>query len=182
MLRVATEAVAEPVEEPYLEIRSADDERLVTAIEVVSLANKKAGDNGRISYQQKQGEYRLSGVNLVEIDLLRAGPHATAVPEKRLRAVGGEFDYHVSVMLARNPREYFVAAFRLADRLPVVPVPLDPGVTPVTIDFQTVFDRCYDESGFGRRVKYDRHTCEPPLTPDQQAWAEGILREKGLLK
>ncbi len=182
LLAAATEPVVDPVEEQYLEIRSMEDERLVTAIEIVSLANKKAGDNGRTSYQQKQGEYRLSGVNLVEIDLLRAGRHTTAVPEARLRAVGGEFDYHVSLMLARNPREYFVAPFHLADRLPMIPVPLDPEVAPVMVDFQAVFDRCYDESGFARRAKYDRKPCDPPLTPDQQAWAEAILREKGLLK
>jgi hypothetical protein len=181
LLAAATEAVSDPVEELYLTIRSIEDERLVTAVEVVSPANKKPGEEGRISYQQKQGEFRLSRVNLVEIDLLRGGPHATAIPEARLRAVAPGCNYHVSVMVAGSPIHYFVAPISLADRLPKVPVPLDRDVEPVTIDLQAVFDRCYDEGGFARRARYDRQKPDPPLTPEQQAWAEGVLRAKGLL-
>lgn len=181
LLAVATERIADPVEEPYLEIRSVDDDRLVTAIEVVSPANKKPGEAGRTSYQQKQGEYRASGVNLVEIDLLRGGPHTTAVPEDRLHAVVGECDYHVCVMVAGVPNRYFVAPIKLIDRLPTIPVPLDPGVTPVSVDLQAVFDRCYDEGGFSRLAKYGRQRPYPSLNTEQQAWAEGILRARGLL-
>lgn len=182
LLSAATEAVTDPVEEPYLTIRSTDDgERLVTAVEVVSPANKRPGEDGRTSYQQKQGEYRLSRVNLVEIDLLRGGPHTTAVPLARLRAVAPDCDYHVSVMVAGSPRHFFVAPIKLTDRLPAVPIPLEPGVEPVTVDLQAAFDRCYDEGGFARRVKYAKHQPEPALSPEQQAWAEGILRAKGLL-
>lgn len=181
LLAAATEPIADPVEEHYLEIRSVDDERLVTAVEIVSPTNKKPGEEGRVSYQQKQGEFRLGGVNLVEIDLLRGGPHTTAVPEGRLRATAAAFDYHISVMLAGPPREYFVAPIRLTDRLPALPIPLDPELTPVTVDLQTVFDRCYDEGGFAKRARYNRPP-DPPLAAEQQAWAEAVLRQKGVLK
>ncbi|MBA4188766.1 MAG: hypothetical protein C0467_12275 [Planctomycetaceae bacterium] len=180
LLAFAADPVIDAVEEPYLEIRTVDDERLVTAIEVVSPANKKAGESGRTSYQQKQGEFRLGRVNLVEIDLIRGGPHTTAVPETRLRAAG-TFDYHVCYTLTAGPRQYFVAPIKLADRLPSIFIPLDSGVTPVTVDLQAVFDRAYDEGGYANRAKYDSRACEPPLTPEQRAWAEGILRAKGLL-
>ena len=181
LLAAATEPISDPVKEYYLEIQSVEDERLVTAVEVVSPANKQAGEDGRASYQQKQGEYRLSKVNLVELDLLRGGPHTTALPEARLRAVAPDCDYHVSVMAAGSPIRFFVAPIKLADRLPHLPIPLDPGIAPVTIDLQAVFDRCYDESGFANRAKYARQQPNPPLAPDQQGWAEGILRAKGLL-
>lgn len=175
------EVFTDPIEEPYLEIVSDEGDRLVTAIEVVSRANKTAGDRGRTSYQHKQNEYRLSNVNLVEIDLLRGGPHTTAVPEWRLRAVAPDYDYHTCVMLAGVPRQFFVGPIKLTDKLPALPIPLDAGVAPVTIDLQAVFNRCYDEGGFDRQAKYARKQPDPPLTPDQQAWAEGILRAKGLL-
>jgi hypothetical protein len=175
------EVLSDPIEEPYLEIISDEDDRLVTAIEVVSLSNKKPGEGGRISYQQKQGEYRASGVNLVEIDLLRSGPHTTAVPEARLRAVSGQFEYHVCVTLANSPNRYFVAPIRLTGPLPAIPIPLDRGIKPVTINLQTVFDRCFDEGGFARLAKYDRQACTPPLSPEHQSWAEGVLRSKGLI-
>jgi hypothetical protein len=103
------------------------------------------------------------------------------VPEDRLREVAGAFDYHVSVTAAGLPRRYFVAPIQLTARLPAIPIPLDPGVTPVTVDLQAVFDRCYDEGGFARLAKYDRRPPDPPLTAEQQSWAEGVLRAKGLL-
>ncbi len=175
------EIVTDPVEEPYLEIISDEGDRLVTAIEIVSLSNKKPGDGGRTSYKQKQGEYRASGVNLVEIDLLRNGPHTTAVPEARLREVAGEFDYHVCIMLPTGTNKYFVAPIKLTNRLPEFPIPLDGGVSPVKVNLQSIFERCYDEGGFSKLAKYDRRSCDPPLTTEQQSWAEGILRAKGLI-
>jgi len=180
LLTLAAEPLADPVEEPYLEVRSTEDDRLVTAIEVVSLSNKRPGETGRESYRQKQAEFRAGGVNLIEIDLLRAGPHVTAVSRAELRAAGA-FDYHVCLSPADTPGRCLVAAFRLADRLPTIPVALDPGVGPVRLDLQAVFDRCYDDGPFADLARYGRRDPEPPLTPEQKAWADGILREKGLL-
>ncbi len=54
--------------------------RVVTVIEVLSPSNKRPGE-GRDLYKRKQLECRQGGVNLVEIDLLRAGPWALVVPE-----------------------------------------------------------------------------------------------------
>jgi hypothetical protein len=178
LLAVAADPVSDPVEEVYLEIRSADDdERLVTAVEVVSPANKQPG-RGREAYLQKQGEYRVSAVNVVELDLLRSGPHTTAVAAARLRAVAGEYDYHVCVWLAEAVR-YFVAPILLADRLPTIPIPLDPGVPPVPVDLQAAFERAYDEGGFAKLAKYGRRDPDPPLSADQRAWADGLLRVIG---
>jgi hypothetical protein len=39
----------------------------------------------------------------------------------------------------------------------------------------------YDEADYGRIVEY-KAPCDPPLTPDQQACVEGLLRTKGLLQ
>jgi hypothetical protein len=54
-------------------------------------------------------------------------------------------------------------------------------VPPVALDLQVVFDRCYDEGPLPDLARYDRKRPDPPLTPEQRAWAEGILRAKGLL-
>jgi hypothetical protein len=172
----------EPMEESFLEIyASPGGEELVTAIEVLSLSNKTAGSDGRAAYRQKQHELREGGVNLVEIDLLRGGRHTTLVPETGLREVAPIFDYHACISFAADPEHFRIAAFRLADRLPRIPVPLLPDEALLVIDLQPVLDRCYDLGLYSRRVRYTQ-PCDPPLTPEQQAWAEGILREKGLLK
>jgi len=183
MLAVAAGVPAsDPDTELYLNILSADDDRLVTSVEVLSPANKKPGEDGRAEYRHKQRECRAGGVNLVEIDLLRGGRHTTAVPEERLRAVApGGYDYHVCVTDASESREFYVAPFRLADRFPTVGFPLDPGVEPVVIDLRAVFDRCYDAGRYALLAKYDRREPDPPLTAEQKTWADAILKEKGLL-
>ncbi|MFO0852637.1 MAG: DUF4058 family protein [Gemmataceae bacterium] len=173
------EPEGDPVEEKYLEVRSGDGERLVTAVEVLSPANKGYG-KGWEAYQEKQEEYRAGRVAVVEIDLLRAGRHVTAVPLGRLRAAAPGYTYHVCVTGPATGGRHAIAAIRLADRLPRILVPLDPGVPPVPVDLQPLLDRCYDTGLYARQLKYDRPP-DPPLTPEQQAWAEGVLRTKGLL-
>ena len=152
---------------------------LVTAVEVLSRSNKKPGDGGRTAYLQKQYEYRAAGVNVVELDLLRGGLPTTAFPADR-RPPAGTFDYHVSVLVPGAAPYCFLAPIRLTDRLPTLPVPLDPDVPPVPVDLQGVFDRCYDGGRYPELVRYDRDP-EPPLTPEQKAWADALLRAKGLL-
>lgn len=171
----------EDLTETFIEIRTTgDDERLVTSIEVLSPTNKTRGATGRGLYLAKQHELQSAGVNLVEIDLLRRGVHATAASLAELRRRAGQFDYHVCVTLGDRADARFVAPILLPNRLPTIPIPLTPDVAAVPVDLQAVLDRCYDEALYTRRIHYDR-PCEPPLTPEQQAWADGILRARGLL-
>ena len=89
-------AVAEPLVVPFLEpetqsyleiIDSSSTRRVITVIEFLSPSNKYAGA-GRDLYRQKQRDLAEGGVSLVEIDLLRAGPHL------------------LQVLLAQYPAEY----------------------------------------------------------------------------
>ena len=179
LLTAGTERAPEEWEEPYLEIRSDRGERLVTAVEVLSPSNKRVGGAGRKAYQEKQKEFRLGGVNVVEVDLLRGGAHTTAVPLARLRRKGA-CDYHVSARVAGDPARFYVGPIRLADRLPRFDLPLDPTADPVPVDLQPLLDRAYDNGRYVGGVRYDRPP-DPPLTPEQQAWANGVLRAKRLI-
>ncbi|QDU18732.1 DUF4058 family protein [Urbifossiella limnaea] len=148
------ERTPDPITEAYLEVLTTEDEQLVTAVEVLSPSNKVPGA-GRREYLKKRKECRTGGVHLVEIDLVRGGRHTTAVPEGRLRRLApGGFDYHACVTLEADERQYFVAPFPLAARLPTIGVPLTLDREPVAVELQPVFDRCYDEGGFARLVKY----------------------------
>jgi hypothetical protein len=171
---------SDPVEEPYLEILSNKGKRLVTAVEVISLSNKKAGQKGRKAYQDKQEEYALGGVNLVEIDLLRTGPHVSAISRDRLRRKLGEFDYHISVILAGDRPTEHAAGIRLTDRLPAIGIPLDVGMPPVMVDLQPLLDDAYGKAKWTELFSYTDPP-DPPLTEEQQAWAAGVLKEKGLI-
>jgi hypothetical protein len=179
LVSLGQERTSDPWEEPYLEILSSKGKRLVTAVEVLSRSNKRPGDKGRKAYQEKQQEFRLGGVNLVEIDLLRGGAHTTVVSRERLQQALGPFDYHISVMVGHS-LSYYAAAIRLMDRLPTIGIPLDPEIPEVTVDLQPLLDRCYDGGRYTELVNY-RQPCDPPLSPEQQAWAEGVLQARGLM-
>lgn len=171
---------SDPVEESYLEILSVQGKRLITAVEVVSLTNKLAGKRGRKTYLRKQKEYHRAGVNLVEIDLLRSGPHVTAVPLDRLERTVGPFHYHISVRTEHPHSRFFAAGIRLSERLPAIGIPLDRGTPPVTVELQPLLDQAYDSGRYTSLADYTAW-CNPPLPAAQRTWAEAILREKGLL-
>ena len=176
---VGTAPAPVPRKAAYLEIRKNRGKRLVTAVEILSPSNKVRGGDGRKAYRKKQAEFRRKDANVVEFDFLRRGTHTTAVPLARLRQVADHFDYHVSVLVAGDDDELYVAPIRLSDRLPTIDIPLDAGVPAVPLDLQPLFDRAYDTGRYTQFLDYARPP-DPPLTPDQAAWAAELLRAKGV--
>ena len=75
--------------------------RVVTVVEVLSLANKLPGDSQQ-KYRQKQEELRAGGVSLVEIDLLRAGRRRLGVPYHRV-PISHRTAYQVCVRRGWDP-------------------------------------------------------------------------------
>jgi hypothetical protein len=167
--------------EPLVEIRATGEgaDRLVTAVELLSPSNKTPGERGRELYLRKQRELLDSPTHLVEIDLLRGGVHATAVPLDRLTALVGPFDYHVSVHRSDRFEDFLVYPIRLEERLPEVAIPLLPGDPDVPIDLQAVFDRAYDTGPYRRRIRYAESTLVPALRPDQSEWATRLIQNMG---
>jgi hypothetical protein len=168
--------------EAYVEIRTRlaeGDERVVTAIEVLSLSNKTPGEKGRQLYLEKQNEILRSSIHLVEIDLLRGGEHTTPMALERLQRKAGAFDYHVSVHRFDEPGRFFLYPWKLEVPLPEVAVPLLPGDGEVPLDLQAVFTRCYDTGPYRRRVLYDWTRLVPPLAAERAAWVQQLVDEDG---
>lgn len=163
--------------ETRVEIRSRNepDEALVAALEVLSLANKTPGVHGRDLNLRKQRELLDGRCHLVEIDLLRGGHHASAVPRERIEEEAGAFDYHVCIRRFDDPEDFFVYAIGLDEALPEVEVPLLPGDGSLPLDLQEVFDHCYDAGPYRRRSPYKPSGPAPPLPPARIEWAEGRL-------
>jgi hypothetical protein len=186
---VATAPPAKPVvvtvsheerHETFLEVFASgeDGDRLVTSIELLSIANKTSGANNRDLYIQKQREMLESGVNLVEIDLLRAGDHTTAVPNHLAVEKCGKFDYHTYVHRFDRADDFFVYAILLNSPLPVIDIPLLPRDADIPLDLQQVFDRTYDAGPFARKLRYEQESPKPTLTDDQAKWAAEWLKSK----
>jgi hypothetical protein len=175
--RVVVTVPHDEYREPCLEIFAMlEGERLVTTIEVLSLTNKTPGAHGRALYLRKQREVLRSQIHLVEIDLLRAGEHTTAVPRDLAVARAGPFEYHVCIHHFDNLEEYFVYPIRLPEPLPEIHIPLLPDEPAIAIDLQEVFQRCYDTGPYRRRIDYHHTAPQPALGPQYTQWAAQRLQ------
>jgi hypothetical protein len=170
-----------PVEmrEVFIEILPvADESRVITVIEVLSPSNKAAGSAGRQLYLTKQQELFESQTHLIEIDLLRRGEHTVVVPRERLVS-RGNWDYLVCLHRGRQGNRCEVWPIPLRQRLPRILVPLADGDPDVVLDLQAVFNRCYDEGAYTRRLDY-RNEPTPPLQAEDAVWADQVLRDRRL--
>lgn len=164
------------IRESYLNILDRDSGlQIVTVIEVVSPTNKYAGP-GHNLYLRKQKEVLRSTAHLVEIDLLRSGPHVLAVPEAVVRAEG-EYDYLVSVNRADALRENFELYLRtIRERLPRIGIPLAEGDPDVALDLQTAVEQVYELGDYRETLNY-KAACKPPLRSGDRKWAEQLVRK-----
>ena len=149
--------------------------RVVTAIEVLSLANKSS--DGRRSYRQKQRDYIEGGVNLVEIDLLRSGEFVLATPESCVPAPY-RGPYRICIRRLRKPWQAEMYRVPLHEPLPNIPIPLRPSDRDIVLQLQPLIDECYRK---GRYASIDyRRPPTPKLSEDDERWADQLLREQGL--
>jgi hypothetical protein len=72
-----------------------------------------------------------------------------------------------------------VLPIRLAAPLPVVGIPLREPDPDAPLDLQAVLTEAYARGSFDGFVRY-RQPPVPPLPPELDAWADILLREKGL--
>jgi hypothetical protein len=147
----------------------------VTVLEMVSPTNKYAGP-GRVSYVAKQTEVRRSTAHLVELDLLRTGPHVVAVPESAAQR-HGPYDYLVCVNQAFGLRDRFqLYPRRVRERLPRIRLPLAEPDPDIVLDVQAVLARTYEAGGYAERLHYAL-PCVPPLPPEDQTWADALIHQ-----
>jgi hypothetical protein len=164
--RLEPHAVPEIDRRSYIALRDLAKHRLVTVIEVMRMDVKETGQL-RDGYLAQRKKWLRAGVHLVEIDLIRGGNRLSygALPES---------DYLITV--CRQPGDGTrVEAWpvSLRDRLPVVPIPLIAGDDELLLDLQQVLHRAYDSAGYEYHV-YNRNP-EPPLSPEDAAWAAQFL-------
>jgi hypothetical protein len=168
---------SEPITEGYIEIIDVGSgNRVVTAIELLSDANKSTGE-GRELYRKKQRECVQAGVSLVEIDLLRSGQRVLAVPEIRVPP-SHRTTYQVCVTRCWPSKSFEVYRAPLREPLPTIRVPLRQSDPDVVLQLQSLIDRCYHN---GRYDDIDyRADPNPPLPPEDASWTAELLTAKAL--
>lgn len=149
--------------------------KVVTVIELLSPSNKRRGP-GRTLYKQKQRDVLRSDAHLVELDLLRKGRHTVAVP-KGLAECRGPYDSLICVSRVRRPRVEFELYPRSLRRpLPTVSIPLADPDPDLRLDLNPVFSHTYEAGSYRDRIDHSR-PCVPALSPEDQAWANDLVRQ-----
>lgn len=159
----------------WIEIRDRSG-LLVTVIEVLSPTNKGWD---QANYLARQNTYLHSRVNLVEIDLLRAGRHTVALPAENVREPGESARYLACVVRDAQPTSREVYYMPLRERLRAIRIPLRVTDADVVLDLQPLVDRCY-RTGAYWQTDYSRPPA-PPLGEADAAWARELLQAAGRL-
>ncbi len=126
----------------------------------------------------KQRQMLDGGVNLVEIDLLRAGRWVLAV-ERGILPNAYREPYRICVVRAERSSMAEVYRVALRQPLPTIRIPLRSEDPDVPLQLQTLIDAAYVNGRYGDDVDY-REDPDPELTGPDAEWADRVLREQGL--
>jgi hypothetical protein len=157
-----------------VEIYRTHDEVLVTAIEILSPANKQPGHKqpgheAYTDYLSKRRELFRSDVHLMEIDLLRGGtrpPLYQPVPAA---------PYYV-VLSRANQRPYVsVWPLQLQAKLPVLPAPLLPPDPDAPLELDKAFAAVYERGGYDVQIDYTQPVPPPALSDEENRWVDELL-------
>jgi hypothetical protein len=166
----------QPQKDRHLQIIDVvDGNRVVTVIAVLSPWNKAPGRLNH-GYRRKLEGYAEASVNVVEIDLLR-GPRGRLAVDASDLPVHLRTPYFVAVHPAAEPDRWDVYSVPLRAAIPPVKAPLRPADAPVVLQLQPLIERVY-ESGAYEEIDYTK-PLDPPLAPDDEAWADELLRKAG---
>jgi hypothetical protein len=164
--------VPDEVRETYLEVRETGTDYVLTVLEILSPTNKRPG-RGRRIYEDKRLEVLASRTQLVEIDLIRAGEPMPITGD------GSASDYRMLVSRGDCRPNATLYAFGVRQSMPPFALPLKPHDQEPTIDLGLILQDLYDRASYDLRLDY-RGDPHPPLPPAEAAWADQLLRQKGL--
>jgi Protein of unknown function (DUF4058) len=146
---------------PTIEIRDADNNSLVTSIEILSPVNKR--EPGLTQYRQKRQRLYQADVHLIELDFLRRGTRPFDHP--RLPTA----PYFVTLTRARSAA-VDLWPIALQQSLPIIPVPLKGEDMDVALDLGIALTEIYDEAGYDLSIDYAQAPPPPALTEVDQTW------------
>ncbi len=157
-----------------LEIRTADEERIVTVIELLSRVNKRPSHEAYRAYREKRRQLLNSDTNLLEIDLLRGG--------ERIELADPLPDAPYFIFLSRSKKYPRVGVWPLSLRepIPLLPVPLLEPDPDVPLDLNSSIQTIYNVSRYQRSIDYHKPPPAPRFTDADAAWLDEFLRAKGL--
>lgn len=164
-----TVPMVEEVQERYLEIREVATGAVITAIEILSPKNKRAGD-GRQAYERKRNQVLASLTHLVEIDLLRGG-------QPLPMSGSAKSDYRILVSRSDRRPSAQLYAFSVRQEVPSFLVPLKAGEEEPLLRLQDILRKVYKRGRYHLTIDYTQ-PAQPPLAQDDQNWLTTLLEQE----
>jgi hypothetical protein len=149
-----------------VEIRDTADNRLVTCLEILSPVNKH--EPGLTRYRHKRQRLYEAGVHVLDLDILRRG--ARPIVHPRLPST--------SYLIALTRAQAGTTALwplSIRDKLPLVPVPLQPPDEDVVLDLPDALSAVYDEAAYDLSIDYQQPPPPPDFSQDDQRWMRTLL-------
>lgn len=156
----------EEISERYLEIREVKTGKVITAIEVLSPKNKKAGE-GREAYLRKRRRVLQTQTHLIEIDLLRSNP---SFREGELPVT----DYHILISRSHERPSADLYTFSIRDRIPNFPIPLRLVESEPILDLQILVNQIYQRGRYDLAIDYNQSP-RPRLSNEDEVWARSLI-------
>lgn len=159
--------MADEVEEVFLEVREVTTGRCVTVLELLSPVNKLTG-RGRETYLEKRTEVLRTRINLIEVDLLRAG--------EPMPVVGPPIVSDYRILVSRGARRPHAQLYAWSGRqkIPTFVLPLLKEDAEPIVDLGAVLHALYDRARFDLRLDYTRPAV-PALAEDDAVWASALV-------
>jgi hypothetical protein len=157
---IRDEPVSDPIHQRSVLILDPEIERIITAIEILSPWNKLLQHSIR-AYLERREQYIGNNVNLVEIDLIRAGDWTDMIGPYNVPDWAAT-TYRVTVVTPEAPGPYHYR-IPIRSKLPTVTVPLRPQDAPAKLNLQSLIEKAYVMG------LYDLHSSvNPPDEPCEQ--------------
>lgn len=150
---------------PVVEIKDAKNNKLITAIEILSPVNKRKP--GLQPYREKRLRLHHADVHLIEIDLLRRGERSLAhplLPQKH---------YMVNLIRA-GLGQTSVWAMNVQEPLPVIPVPLKHPDADTFLDLGKALKDLYEQGVYEKSINYRETPPPPAFTAAELEWMKGL--------
>ncbi|MEL6816463.1 MAG: DUF4058 family protein [Cyanobacteria bacterium J06598_3] len=168
------------VRQGFLEVREVVTKEVITAIELLSPINKRAGKE-RKTYENKRPRVLGSSTHLIEIDLLRSYSTMPVYGEGSGESNGENIksDYRILVSQSDLRPQAALYAFGVKDQVPSFHLPLQSSDTAPVVNVQQLLNDIYDRSGYDLKLDYTQEPVPALVGPDA-AWLDSLLKEKGL--
>jgi hypothetical protein len=153
------------LKERYLEIFEVATKKLITVLEILSPANKRAGE-GRSLYESKRIKILATKTNLIEIDLLRSGQ---PMPVQGAQSS----QYRILVSRASDRPNADLFAFDLQEEIPDFPVPLRGELPEPIVNLQLILNETYRNGRLDLLVNYSTAPV-PDLNANDRDWMNAL--------